>query len=178
MSWTHFEQMAEDYDSARPPYPQAVFEVLKDQRVIGPGLKVLEVGAGTGLATRELVSSGSHVVALEPGRGLGQPAQASRTQRVGVQSRSEDASLPDATFDSVVAATSMHWIDLSIGLPRLHRSIRRGGSLAVFRSFFGDAGVDTEFRDRVRQIVARREDADVTGPPPEPRPTMCARARR
>jgi len=172
MSWTHFGQMAEDYDSARPPYPQAVFEVLKDQRVIGPGLKVLEVGAGSGLATRELVSSGSHVVALEPGRDLASRLKQAVPSASVVQSRLEDASLPDATFDSAVAATSMHWIDLSIGLPRLHASIHPGGSLAVFRNIFGDAGGHTEFRDHVRQIMARREGYDVSGPPPESRPTM------
>ena len=87
MSWTHFEQMAEDYDSARRPYPQAVFEVVKDQRVIGPGLKVLEVGAGSGLATRELVSSGSHVVApvgsLIPCRNWFQIADASSANAAG-----------------------------------------------------------------------------------------------
>jgi SAM-dependent methyltransferase len=171
MSWTHFELMAENYGSARPPYPQAVFEVLKAERVIGPGLKVLEIGAGTGLATRELVSSGSQVVALEPGRDLATLLTQAVPSASVRRSRLEEASLPDAGFDSAVAATSMHWIDLSIGLPRLHASMRPGGSLAVFRNVFGDEGVRTQFRDRVRQIEARRRGR-ASESPSEPRPTM------
>lgn len=46
MSWQHFERSATDYAFARPPYPAAIFEVLRSERVIGPGLRVLEVGAG------------------------------------------------------------------------------------------------------------------------------------
>ncbi|MBK7822572.1 MAG: methyltransferase domain-containing protein [Tessaracoccus sp.] len=55
-----------------------------------------------------------------------------------VQARLEDVQLADADFDSVVAATAMHWVDLSIGLPKLHRALRRGGWFAVWRNVFGD----------------------------------------
>src|SRR5436190_17398227 len=132
MSWTHFEQMANEYVSARPRYPDAVYEVLVAERVIGPGRQVLEVGAGSGLATLELVSSGSEVVALEPGQDLAALLKR-RVPGVSVlQGRLEDVALPDAGFDSAVAATSLHWVDLSVGLPRLHASLRPGGALAVF----------------------------------------------
>ena len=65
-----FERMADDDANARPPYPQVRFDKLTARRVIGPGIRVLEVGAGAAVATRTLVSSGSDVVALEPGRRL------------------------------------------------------------------------------------------------------------
>jgi SAM-dependent methyltransferase len=171
MSWAHFEQMAEDYASARPPYPDALFEALRAEGVIGPGLDVLEVGAGSGLATRELVASGSRVVALEPGRDLATLLERAVPGAAVVRGRLEDVPLTDAGFDSAVAATSMHWVDLSIGLPRLHAAVRPGGSLAVFRHVFGDVDVRSEFRDRVRQIVARRPDPP-SRTPSEPLPTM------
>jgi SAM-dependent methyltransferase len=86
-------------------------------------------------------------------------------------SRLEEADLPRAAFDSVVAATSMHWVDLSVGLPKLHSTLRPDGRLAVFRTVFGDETVDTEFRGRVKQIVAAKgEKAEEASP--EPRPTM------
>jgi SAM-dependent methyltransferase len=163
--------MAEDYDFARPPYPRVLFEVLKAERVIGPGLKVLEVGAGSGQATRELVASGSQVVALEPGHDLAALLEKEVPDATVMRSRLEDAALPDAAFDSAVAATSMHWVDLSFGLPRLHAAMHPGGSLAVFRNVFGDADVRTEFRDRVQQIVERRPGRG-SEPQSEPKPTM------
>lgn len=171
MSWAHFERMAADYRAARPPYPAELFATLEGEGVIGPGLEVLEVGAGSGLATREFVASGSHVEALEPGPDLA----ALLAEEVPAASvtccRLEDAALPDAAFDSAVAATSMHWVDLSVGLPRLYAALRSDGRLAVFRHVFGDDEVATEFRDRVRAIVARR-GGGAEQPQPEPRPTM------
>ena len=66
----HFEQMALEYAEARPPYPVAVFDCLEAAGVIGHGLRILEIGAGAGLATKELSRRGSEVVALEPGAQL------------------------------------------------------------------------------------------------------------
>ena len=176
MSWQHFERSATDYASARPPYPAAIFEVLRSERVIGPGLRVLEVGAGAGLATRELAASGSQVVALEPGPDLCSLLEGAVPGVRIVTSRFEEADLPPGAFDSVVAATSMHWVDLSVGLPKAHDVLRPGGFLAVFRTVFGDDTYDTEFRDIVGQIVARRRATPESPPresPRESRPTVA-----
>jgi len=66
----HFDRMATNYANARPPYPSVLYEVLQVLGVIGPGIHILEISAGAGLAARELVYSGSSVVAVEPGRNL------------------------------------------------------------------------------------------------------------
>jgi SAM-dependent methyltransferase len=169
--WRHFERLAADYASARPPYPAVIFDVLSSEGVSGPGLRVLEVGAGAGLATRELVASGSQVVALEPGHALCSLLEEGLPGVQILTSRFEAADLPADGFDSVVAATSLHWVDLSVGLPKAHATLRPGGFMAVFRTIFGDDAVDTEFRDRVEHIVAAR-GAKTDEPPREGRPTM------
>jgi SAM-dependent methyltransferase len=160
MTGMHFERMAAEYATARPPYPSGLYDTLATDGVIGPGTRVLEIGAGSGLATGELVRAGSEVVAIEPGPEL---ASLLRRDIPGVSvllTRLEDAELPAGSFDSVVAATSMHWVDLSIGLPKLHAALRPGGSLAVWHHQFGDDSIDTEFRRRVGQIVAERRRRD------------------
>ncbi len=172
VSWTHFECMADDYASSRPPYPDVIFDTLVAEQVLGPGVRVLEVGAGAGLATRALVSSGSDVVALEPGRELATLLRRAVPAAAVVVGRLEDTALPRSSFDSVVAATSLHWVDLSVGLPRLHASLRPAGALAVFRHIFGDAGVSTAFRDHVNQIVVRR-GAHAAANRSDDRPTMA-----
>lgn len=57
-----FEEVADEYDAARPSYPNGIFDVF------GPrdGLRVLDVGAGT--ATRELIARRASVIAVDPGR--------------------------------------------------------------------------------------------------------------
>ena len=54
-----FESVADEYDTGRPGYPDGVFDAL------GPvaGLATLDVGAGTGIATRALIARGARVVA-------------------------------------------------------------------------------------------------------------------
>ncbi len=172
VSGMHFERMADAYATSRPPYPQALFATLRARQVIGPGIRVLEVGAGAGLATRDLVSSGSEVVALEPGRRLATLLRRSVPSAEVVVGRLEGTSLPERSFDSAVAATSLHWVDLSIGLPRLHETLRPSGWLAAWRTIFGDEHVQTPFRDRLSHIEAgRHTDTGSVARPPD-RPTM------
>jgi hypothetical protein len=60
----------------------------------------------------------------------------------------------------------MHWVDLSVGLPTLHTTLRPRGRLAIRRHRFDDDRIDTEFRRRVKQIVSkrtRREPAEQRG---------------
>jgi len=84
----------------------------------------------------------------------------------------EDADLPGAAFDSVIAATSMHWVDLAVGVPKLHAVLRPEGRLAVWRNIFGDQSVETPFRARVAEIVADRERRNPGPPRPPAQPSM------
>lgn len=161
----HFERIAAAYDDARPPYPAGLWTALEDAGVLRPGARLLELGAGSGQATRELVARGAEVDAVEPGPALAAllreaaPSAAVRTERA------EDLALPRAAYDAVVAATAWHWIDAAAVLPIMHGALRPGGQLAVWWNVFGDDEVRTPFRDRVERIaqdvgLARRGPAD------------------
>ena len=168
----HFEQMPADYASARPAYPESIYRALTDMGVIGAGIRVLEIGAGTGLATREVARVGSEVMALEPGPELARLLREAVPEAAVVVARLEDTELPESSFDSVIAATSMHWVDLSIGLPKLHATLRPDGLLAVWRNVFWDPRIETPFRRRVDQIVAQRTSGTATAPRAPDRPSM------
>jgi hypothetical protein len=79
---------------------------------------------------------------MEPGRDLGGMLAAGLPEVQILPTKLEDARLPEAAFDSVVAATSLHWVDLSVGLPKLRSALRSDGRLAVFRTVFGDDAGD------------------------------------
>jgi len=61
----------------------------------------------------------------------------------------------------------VHWLDLDLVLPKLHRALVRGGHLAVWRTAFGDPNQSTRFRDRVDAIVAVRRGETDRGAPGE-----------
>lgn len=147
--------MAAEYESARPPYPAALYDLLAFEGVTGPGKRLLEVGAGTGLATLELVASGSIVTAIEPGADLA-AILAAKVPSATVHVRPiEEVDLKPGAFDAVVAATSIHWVDLDLALAAFHSTLVPGGRLAVWRHYFS-SDVQTAFRHRISEIVGRR----------------------
>src|SRR6266853_6040490 len=65
-----FNEVPELYDRVRPAYPDELFADLVAITGIDRGSSVLEVGCGTGQATRSLAALGCSVTAIEPGAGM------------------------------------------------------------------------------------------------------------
>ena len=163
----HFDQRVDAYEKFRPPYPDALWKRLQDLGLLMAGKRVVELGAGSGQATATLVEAGLTVTAVEPGQSLAERLRARLPQVTILAGTAEDADLPEAGFDLAVAATSVHWLDLDVVLPKLHRALVPDGSFVVWRTAFGDPTVRTPFRDRVEQIVGRRRQTPARTRPDE-----------
>ena len=152
----HFDARVDAYEQSRPPYPEELWQRLEVLGLLRPGLRVLDLGAGTGQATARFVAVGARVTAVEPGVALAQRLH-DRLPRVRIiPATAETAALQPAAFDLAVAATAAHWFDLAVVLPRLHTALSQDGHLAVWRNVYGDPDARTEFRSRIDAIVARR----------------------
>ncbi|MBB5916951.1 SAM-dependent methyltransferase [Nocardia transvalensis] len=162
----HFDAHAGAYERGRPPYPAALWARLRAGGLLRAGTRVVELGAGTGLATGPMVRAGASVTAVEPGRTFADILRR-RWPEADVQAATaEDVALPPAAFDLAVAATAVHWFDLDVVLPTLHRAVVPGGHFAVWRNAFGDPSAPvTPFRKRVAAITDRRR---AVPPPPVP----------
>ncbi len=165
MGSEHFDRVAATYARGRPPYPDRVWTILEEHGVLTPGARLLEVGAGSGQATAELVARGADVVAVEPGPNLAGDLRALLPGVEVIEGRIEDVPLGPGGYDAAVAATSLHWVDLPVVLPRLREALRPGGLLAAWWTVFGDPDVSTPFRDRVHAISnpERRPETRRTG---------------
>ncbi|WP_136519525.1 class I SAM-dependent methyltransferase [Cellulomonas telluris] len=161
----HFDAHADVYERARPPYPPALWERLRELGLLAPGVRVVELGAGTGQATGPLVDAGTVVTAVEPGPALAERLARRLPSVTAVVGTAEEVPLPAAAFDLAVVATAVHWLDLGVVLPAVHRALVPGGHLLVWRTAFGDPDVPvTAFRRTVAEITGRRPGPPRPGP--------------
>ena len=168
-----FDSAAELYDRARPRYPAALFDAVVHHCGLHPGDHVVEIGSGTGIATRPMVDRGLMVTCIELGGALVAVAEArfASTHNVHIVHADFETWQPaDATrFDAAIAATAWHWIDPSVGYPKLAALLRPGGHLAVWTAshVFPSGGDDffVELQEVYDEIGEALPD-DATRPSP------------
>jgi SAM-dependent methyltransferase len=129
-----FDEVPALYDRVRPGYPPELIADLTTTAGLTDGAAILEVGCGTGHATRPLAERGYEITAVEPGIGLAQLAQERLAgfSNVGIEiSTFEDWEAKNRHFDLLVAASSWHWVDPSIGWRRAHEVLKPGRWMAI-----------------------------------------------
>jgi SAM-dependent methyltransferase len=129
-----FNDVPELYDRVRPGYPDELFTDLMTVTGMHDRSSVLEVGCGTGQATRSLAALGCSVTAVEPGAEMAALAHQRLAPFGNVTietSTFEEWDDGGRRFDVVVAASAWHWVDPSIGWQRAHDVLRPGGWMAL-----------------------------------------------
>ena len=122
-----FGSVAADYDRYRPsPPPQALDWLLPPDAEA-----VLDLAAGTGAVTRELIGRAARVIAVEPDERMREVLTARCPQAEVLAGRGEDIPLPDASIDAVVISAAWHWLDPELAVPEITRVLRVGGVLGV-----------------------------------------------
>ena len=122
-----FGQQAEAYDRFRPTYPDAVIDEL-----LGPvpaDLDVLDVGCGTGIASRQMAQRGAKVLGVEL---ASQMAEIARGHGIEVEIAAfEGWDAAGRTFDRVTSAQAWHWLDLPVATTKAASVLRPGGRLGL-----------------------------------------------
>jgi SAM-dependent methyltransferase len=116
-----FGAHADAYERSRPDWPEEAARWLVPE---GAEL-VVELGAGTGKLTRAVAELGVGVVAVEPDPRM--LAVLRRRGLEGVDGSAEAIPFDDGVADAVVAGSSLHWFELDLALPEIHRVLRPGG---------------------------------------------------
>lgn len=121
----------ERYDRARPRYPEALVERIV---ATSPGIDVLDVGCGTGVAARQFQAAGRMVLGVDPDARM---AEFARRTGVEVEVATFEAWDPAGrAFDAVVAGQAWHWVEPVAGAAKAAQVLRPGGRLAVFGHVF------------------------------------------
>ena len=129
-----FNSAAYLYEEMRPGYPAELIQDIVDLSEIPDQGNILEIGCGTGQATRSFAIRGYQMLCLDRGANLIEVAE-QRFEKFSnisfVQSTFEDWRA-DRVFDIVISATAFHWIKPKVRYIRVRDALKSRGSLAVF----------------------------------------------
>jgi SAM-dependent methyltransferase len=162
-----FGSVAAAYERYRPGYPAELVDAVLDyaQTPTGAGAgsrrtpvrTALEIGAGTGKATRAFTARGIAVTATEPDAAM--LAELRRQVPAASSFQSTFEELPvGPTYDLVFAAAALHWTDPAGRWERVSALLNPGGT---FASFGGPLHLaDPAIEQAVRSVTRRYLDSD------------------
>ena len=151
-----FGAVAARYAEHRPDYPEEAVRWSLAPALAAAGqdvtaLRVLDLGAGTGILTATITGLGADVTALDP-----DPSMLAELRRTLPGARvlpgsAEAIPLPDGSVHAVLCGQSMHWFDMPRALPEIARVLVPGGVLA---------GLWNSDDDRVAWVAGMQEAAE------------------
>jgi SAM-dependent methyltransferase len=126
-----FGAVAREYDRTRPSYPD---ELVDDVLALLPGRRVVEVGAGTGKATRLFAARGLAMTCIEPDADMAAVLAENVVgfPDVGIVVSPFEQYESSEPFDGLVAGQSWHWVPRATGYDKAASLLRPGGVFAVF----------------------------------------------
>ena len=163
-----FDHAAKLYEEARPAYPDALFDHLVQEAGVAACDRVLEIGCGTGKATRGLASRGLRVLALDPGPKLIRVAREALSpfpRASFVETTFEAWPSEPSAFQLVVAAQSLHWVSPDVRFVKAAEALAPGGVLSVFGNV--PVGLSPGGLAAAIQRIYAQLAPGLGGPPPE-----------
>ncbi len=125
-----FSDRAEEYVRYRPDYPTAAIDHILEGFGHPAQWVAADVGAGTGISSRQLADRGLEVIAIEPNEAM-RAAAAPHPRVVWRQGTAEGTGMAPESVDLVVCAQAFHWFRQREAIAEFHRVLRPRGRVAL-----------------------------------------------
>jgi SAM-dependent methyltransferase len=144
-----FNRLAADYRE-RPGYPPALVDRLAG--LAGPGGRVVDLGAGTGLLAVPLAERGLALQAVEPAEAMLDVLRqrAAALPVLCAHATAEDTGLPGGLASLVLLADALQWVDPEPAGREAARLLAPGGAVAVVEPRLGGS----PFADGMAELLA------------------------
>jgi SAM-dependent methyltransferase len=168
-----FNDVAEEYNTYRPSYPKELFEDVIKFSDHKENAKILEIGCGTGQATKGFIDEGyNHITCIELGDQLANIARKKFEHEKNVQvynSSFEEWEGKASYFDLAISATAFHFIEPQYGYRKVAKLLRENGTTAFFWTIHVASyeGLFNEIRDAYNKYAPKLNDANLPTPEEE-----------
>ncbi len=129
-----YSEVADAYNKTRPHYPRELINRTVELGLLSKNTKILEIGCGPGTATTEFAKCGFSMVCLEPSQescNLARKNCAAFPNVEIINTTFEEWELQENSFNTVLAATSFHWVSPEVGYPKLEKALKDDGNLIL-----------------------------------------------
>ena len=147
-----FGNSAREYELGRPRWPEELIDRVAGELELGSDATVLDLGAGTGKLTRDLVPRFGRVIAVEPDDAMRAVLEEGVPEAESLAGSAEAIPLPDASVDAVFTAEAFHWYASDESVGEIVRVLRpRGGLVILWNLDFGDP--DPPMGEEVDRVI-------------------------
>ncbi|PKB13450.1 methyltransferase family protein [Novosphingobium kunmingense] len=147
---------AQGYEAGRIGYPPELYEAIKGS-IRFPLGTALEIGPGTGLATREILATlaPQRLILVEADAALARHLEVTIADpRVTVTCGDFVNAPVDTQVELACSAASFHWLEPSAAFARLRTLLVPNGTLALWWNAYRVTGIGDLFSDAVTPLLA------------------------
>jgi SAM-dependent methyltransferase len=153
-----FNDVAALYDEWRPGYPESVYDDVIELAGLRAGAQLLEIGSGTGHATRGFARRGFAIDCVELGEQMAAIARRNLAEFPAVTITVADFEhwTTEKRYDLVFSASAYHWLSRETRVQRIAALLRPAGWIAVWRNHHVRSSEESDrFNERVQEIYRR-----------------------
>lgn len=147
---TSFGESAAICTTTRLSYAEEIVDRVTD--LLGPahGHSILDIGCGTGIATRQLAARGFRMVGADLDADMVEEARALGEAGSYQVATASQLDFPDSEFDGATAFGAFHWFSDEASVRSIQPVLRRGAAIVVVNK--NDVG---DCRESIVEIVSR-----------------------
>lgn len=150
-----FDTIPEQFDKWRPRYCDELFDTIIKYAQIDKNKSVLEIGLGTGQATKPFLETGCDYLAIELGENFVEFTKnkfGSYSNFNIVNGDFETYDFDNHKFDLVFSAATIQWIPEKIVFPKIYTLLKNGGTLAMFMTRTDEKTSNEDLYDKIQSV--------------------------